>query len=154
MTKIPGWKSLELKNIVFDYNGTLAHKGKVKNGVLEHLSLLTSKYKVYVITADTYGTVSEAFKDIDVNLLILKNKTGTIEKANWVKELGPEHTIAIGNGRNDRDMLAIASVGIAVCGSEGLAVETLMSADVVVHDIIDAISMIQNPKALIATLRE
>ncbi len=125
----------------------MAHKGKVNNRVLEHLSLLTSKYKVYVITADTYGTVSEAFKDIDVNLLILKNETGTIEKANWVKELGPEHTIAIGNGRNDRDMLAIASVGIAVCGSEGLAVETLMSADVVVHDIIDAISMIQKSKS-------
>ena len=50
-------------------------------------------------------------------------------------------------------MLKAAALGIAVIGHEGAAFEALAAADVVTHDIFDAIGLLLNPKRLIATLR-
>ncbi len=61
--------------------------------------------------------------------------------------------VAIGNGRNDRMMLDAAALGIAVCGAEGAAAETLEAADIVVGRIVDALDLLLHPKRLVATLR-
>ena len=61
---------------------------------------------------------------------------------------------AIGNGANDADMLQTAAVGIAVLGAEGLAAETLLAADVVCANPLDALDLLLNPRRLIATLRK
>ena len=50
-------------------------------------------------------------------------------------------------------MLAAAALGIAVCGAEGAAAETLQVADVVVIRIVDALDLLLHPKRLMATLR-
>jgi soluble P-type ATPase len=63
------------------------------------------------------------------------------------------HVVAIGNGRNDRKMLDVAALGIAVCGAEGAAAETLQAGDIVVGRIVDALDLLLHPKRLMATLR-
>jgi soluble P-type ATPase len=61
--------------------------------------------------------------------------------------------VAIGNGRNDRLMLAAAVLGIGVVGGEGLAGEALRASGIVVRHIVDALELLPEPRRLIATLR-
>ena len=74
-------------------------------------------------------------------------------KLDYVKELGCENTVCIGNGRNDRLMLKEARLGIAVILTEGVAQSTLSSADVVCTNIVSALELLLNPLRLTATLR-
>jgi soluble P-type ATPase len=74
-------------------------------------------------------------------------------KLDYVKGLGAQHTICIGNGRNDRLMLKEAALGIAVLLEEGAAVETLVSADIACTHILSALELLTHPLRLTATLR-
>ena len=74
-------------------------------------------------------------------------------KAARVEEIGAERTVAIGNGRNDRLMLARAALGIAVVLGEGAASEAIRAADVVCTSILDALDLLTHPQRLIAVLR-
>jgi len=44
--EIPNYKTVDLKNIVCDYNGTIAKDGKLLNGVGELFKKLTKDFKV------------------------------------------------------------------------------------------------------------
>ncbi len=70
-----------------------------------------------------------------------------------MRQLGAEHVVAFGNGRNDISMLRTAALGIAVLSGEGIAVGTLQVADIVASGPVDAIDLLLNPKRLVATLR-
>jgi soluble P-type ATPase len=61
--------------------------------------------------------------------------------------------VAIGNGRNDVNMLAEAALGIAVMGPEGTSSEAVRAADVVVMSINEALDVLLHPERLKATLR-
>ena len=74
-------------------------------------------------------------------------------KEEYVRQLGADLTVAVGNGRNDRLMLKEAALGIALLQAEGAAVEALMAADVVAPDILAALDLLLAPDGLIATLR-
>jgi soluble P-type ATPase len=74
-------------------------------------------------------------------------------KKNYVKELGADKTVCIGNGRNDRLMLREAALGIAVVLEEGAATETVLASDVVCTDAASALGLLLNPLRLAATLR-
>jgi soluble P-type ATPase len=74
-------------------------------------------------------------------------------KLDYVKALGADRTACMGNGRNDRLMLKEAALGVAVILDEGIAVETLNSADVVCTSILSALELLTNPLRLTATLR-
>ncbi len=60
---------------------------------------------------------------------------------------------AIGNGRNDRLMLAACALGIGVYGGEGIAAETIAASDIVVQDIGAALDLLLQTKRLVASLR-
>lgn len=152
--QIPGVGEWTLRNIVFDYNGTLATGGVMQEEVRNTLIALTKYFDVYVITADTYGTVKAVLENTSVKLKTLEKQPGYLEKKAFVEALDAQATVAVGNGRNDREMLKAARLGIAVIGREGAAIEALQNADVVVQNIMDAMGMMQNPTALIATLRD
>jgi soluble P-type ATPase len=74
-------------------------------------------------------------------------------KLQYVRELGLEQAVCIGNGRNDRLMLEAAALGLAVILAEGIAGETIQAADVVTLAINDALDLLLNPLRLTATLR-
>ena len=151
---IPGQDHLQLSHLVLDYNGTLACNGKLVEGVQQRLAALAEKMIVHIITADTFGTVRAALEDISCQLVILP-ATGPqdVEKRNFVQGLGERNTVAIGNGRNDRLMLKVAAIGVAVIQQEGAALDTLLSADVVAPDILSALDLLCHPVRLAATLR-
>jgi len=150
---ISGFGELTIKNLVFDFNGTIARNGELISGVIDELKFLADEFDVYVITADTFGTVKESLHDADIKLKILTESNGTNEKKEFVKSLGSNHTIAIGNGMNDLGMLEEARIGICVIGYEGAATKALLTSDIAVVHIMDAISLIKKPKAMKATLR-
>ena len=149
---IPGFKPLQLENIVLDFNGTIAFDGKLLPGVAERLTKLCNQFSIYVITADTFGTVQEQMAGL-ARVKVLESGNHRDEKYDFVFQLGSDSVIAFGNGRNDVMLLKAASVGIAVCQQEGAAAEALLSADAVVHDILDGLDLLLYPKRLLATLR-
>ena len=153
MIEIPNFKNIEILNIVCDYNGTIAKDGIVLPQVKALFQELSKEYKLFVITADTFGSVASQLEGFGVSIKILSSTDHTNEKAEFIKELGEENSIAIGNGNNDALMIKNAGIGIAVLGDEGCAKETLMNADIVCKDSIDALELILQPKRLIATLR-
>jgi len=150
---IPGQELLELKNVVFDYNGTLAIDGKLINGVSQNINDLSDRLKFYVITADTYGSVQKQLEDTNCEVIIIPKSQQDISKLNFVKELGATMTLSAGNGRNDHLMLKETIVGIGILQDEGICTATLMNSDIVCKSIEDVFGYLKNPNRLIATLR-
>ncbi|MCG6973368.1 MAG: ATPase P [Desulfobacterales bacterium] len=150
---IPGNKKLMLEHLVLDYNGTIAFDGALIDGVKECLVELSQKLTIHVITADTFGSVEKALKDIACKLVVIPLHHQDRAKMEFVKQIGCEKTVSMGNGENDRLMLKASALGVAIVSGEGAAFETLASADVVCTEIRSALSLLSNPLRLIATLR-
>lgn len=150
---IPGMEKLLLKNMVLDFNGTIALDGNLIPGVQERLNSLAETLDIYILTADTFGTVATACANINGKVTVLKEYIGSVEKLNFVVSLGSRETAAIGNGANDVLMLEGAALGVAVTGPEGVSAKSVTSADVVVKDINEGLDLFLNPKRLVATLR-
>ncbi len=143
-----------IQYIVCDYNGTLAVDGSLKESVAPLFNALSVKgYQIFVITADTHGDAQKNLSGLPCKVEILSSAQHDEEKRDFITKLGSDKCIAFGNGRNDRLMLKEAALGIAVLQEEGLHVETLNAADIVVKDISDGLNLLLNPKRLIATLR-
>ena len=153
--QIPQQSELIIKHIVCDFNGTLATAGKVSPTTIKLLTSLSLKHdvKVHVLTADTFGTVRQQFAQSEINVHLVSKVNGTIDKADFVKQLGVENCVAIGNGNNDIEMLKLAKIGICLMGEEGCATKTLLVSDIVVANINHAINLLDNPLSLKATLR-
>ncbi len=154
MIKISGFKDIEIENIVFDYNGTLAKDGQISNEIKNLLKVICSKYNVYVITADTFGTVKEELKELDLEVKVLSSCDHTNEKMEFILSLGKEVTVAIGNGNNDKSMLKSAVISIAIIGDEGCSKEALFASSIICKDIKNVIELFLYPKRLVATLRK
>ena len=151
--KIPGFGDLKLAHLVLDYNGTLACDGLLIDGVRERLQQIAQSLDIHVITADTFGRVQEQMEGIPSRIIIVANEGQDAAKEDYLLKLEPAGTAAIGNGRNDRRMLARATLGIAVIGAEGLATQTLHAAHLVAPDICSALDLLLHPLRLVATLR-
>jgi P-type E1-E2 ATPase len=152
--QIPGRGDIQVKYTVFDVNGTLATDGQLIAGIESLIAQLRDRVEVRLLTADTHGKQIEIDRQLQLTADRLQPGGHEREqKADYVRALGAQHVVAIGNGGNDVDMLKAATIGIAVIGHEGATFEALFAADVVTHDISDAIGLLLNPKRLIATLR-
>ncbi len=150
---IPGYRQLTLSHLVVDFNGTLAYDGALREGVKPQLAELAKLLDIHVVTGNTYGTANDELHGIPCRILLLQPNGQAQAKRDIVQQLGAEVTVAIGNGRNDTQMMAAATLAIAVIGAEGAAAETLAAADVVTNNIHTALGMLQHHKRLIATLR-
>ncbi len=150
---ITGWKQLKIKYLVFDYNGTLSVDGKLLPGIGEKLVRLAEIFELHVVTADTFGMAAQELEPFPCSLTILPKEKQAEAKREYVKKLGAEQTAAVGNGRNDRLMLAEVALGIVLLQTEGAAVDTLNNADVVCKQATDALDLFLHPKRLTATLR-
>jgi P-type E1-E2 ATPase len=118
--------------------------------VADRLRTLSGLLSIHLLTAGTHGNLEEIEKELGHPLQRIS--TGE-DKVNYVKKLGPEGVVAIGNGANDAGMLQLAAIGIAVLVGEGVAASALQAADVLVTGPIHAIELLLLPKRLVATLR-
>jgi soluble P-type ATPase len=151
--EIPGYRKLEIQHVVCDFNGTVAVDGKLISGVASLMEALSVHVDFHVITADTFGSVEKELKGLACSLSIIPWERQAESKLAYVSELGADTAVCIGNGRNDRLMLKEAALGIGLVQAEGIAAGLLTSADIICPSILDALSLLKEPKRLIATLR-
>jgi P-type E1-E2 ATPase len=151
--EIPNYKTINILHIVLDYNGTIAKDGILQESVKKILPLLTQKYTLHVITADTFGSVKNELKDFDVTVKVLQSDDHTLEKEAYINMLNAVKCAAIGNGNNDAKMIRKAAIGIAVLGDEGCSTKSLLASDITCKSISEALELFLCPKRLIATLR-
>ena len=109
--------------------------------------------KIHILTADTFGKARAALEGIPCEVHILTGKDHDIQKEKYVRKLGPDNVVAFGNGKNDRKMLKIARIGIAVSQGEGCAVDALCAADIHVTSAQNGLGLLLKTKRCKATLR-
>jgi soluble P-type ATPase len=150
---IPGGESLVIRHLLLDYNGTLAVDGELLPGVAERLRRLSEQLEIHVLTADTHGTVVDKLAGLPCRVTVIASDRQDQRKLDYLLEIGPEMTVAVGNGRNDALMLRRALLGICLVQSEGASSLALAAADVVAVDIAHVFDMLINPWRIAATLR-
>lgn len=150
---IPGFGKVRLNNLVSDFTGTLSLNGELIPGVKERLTRVSEILNVHVLTSDTFGTAVSALKDVPCEVKVLEGEFHDLQKEEYVENLGPSSVVAFGNGNNDRKMLRISRIGIAVTEGEGAAVDILMAGEIHVTSINSGFDLLLNPKRLKATLR-
>ena len=150
---IPSRRVLRLEYLLLDVNGTIAPDGQPIPGVRERLDRLSETLGIWLVSADTQGTLAQLATELKAQVRLLHTGDEATQKAALVQELGAERVIALGNGANDAAMLQRAALGIAVMGGEGLAAACLTAADVVTPNIESALDLLLYPRRLVATLR-
>lgn len=151
---IPGRAEMTIEHLVLDFNGTIAFDGKIIEGVNERLKQLAESLKIYVITADTNGSVHRECKELSVEVHVIGKEDQLGEKKRFIESLNPSGAVSIGNGINDEWMFEASDLAIAVIGGEGAAISSLMKSDIVVQNIIDGLDLLLRQNRLIATLRK
>jgi P-type E1-E2 ATPase len=151
---IPGRGELNIQHLVTDVNGTLALDGVLPDRLAKRIGALRDRVQVHLLTADTHG--KQAVIDQQLNLTAVRIRGGNEaqQKADYVRNLGADSVAAIGQGANDAAMLKEAALGICVMSQEGVAVETLLAADLLMPDIFAALDLFEHPLRIIASLRK
>ncbi|MFZ5765592.1 MAG: HAD family hydrolase [Thermodesulfobacteriota bacterium] len=150
---IPGFGAVRLRHLVTDFTGTLSVDGSLLPEIVERFNRVAELVDVHVLTADTFGRARQELVGVRCDLHILEGEQHDRQKEAFVRHLGAEGVIAFGNGKNDRDMLRVARIGVAVCLAEGCAVDAIQSADIMVLSPSDALDLLLSPNRLKATLR-
>jgi soluble P-type ATPase len=146
----PDGSHWELRHLCLDLNGTLALDGVLLPGVADTLRALGEDLEIHLLTAGTHGGIGEVERQLGVKAVPIGRGP---EKEAYVAQLGAEHCVAVGNGRNDAAMLQRARLGIAVLGPEGMSAVTAQAADIVVGDILRGLELLRHPLRIVATLR-
>ncbi len=151
---IPGRGVLQIEHLVCDLNGTLAVDGKLLEGIPRLLKTLSDRLTIHILTADTRGNRETIQMQSGLPVTLISPGDEIHQKAAYIENLDPQHVAAIGQGANDALMLKTAAVGICILSPEGLAVETMNSADIIVSDIYRALELFEKPFRLVASLRK
>jgi P-type E1-E2 ATPase len=150
---IPGRGRLQLEHLVCDVNGTLALDGALPVGMVRTLNALKDRLTIHLISADTSGDLESIQRQLKIQAIKINPHDEAEQKAAYIRQLGPEQVAAIGQGANDAIMLKEAAIGICVLSVEGTAVETLLSADLILPGIFEALELFDKPLRLVSSLR-
>lgn len=150
--EIPGMKPFDIENLCLDYNGTIACDGKLIKGVKEKILLLKNKLNIYVLTADTYGTVEKECKKLGVNIRRFDRENAATCKKKIIKSLSGK-TISFGNGLNDVKLFDNSYISVCVLEQEGVCSKLISHSTIIVKNIIDAFDLLINMNRMKATLR-
>ena len=151
---IPGRGPLQIQNLVTDVNGTFAVDGVLIDGLTKRIASLRDRLEIHMLTADTHGRQASIDELLNLKATRVPPGNEALTKADFVRKLGAESVVAIGQGANDSEMLKTAALGICVMSQEGVAIETLVSADIVVPDIFAALDLLEKPVRIVASLRK
>ena len=148
--EIPGDEAVQLQHLLLDVNGTLTDRGALIPGVAERMRRLATELEVHLLSADTFETLDELAAELNVEG---RRVASGAEKRSLAGKLGAGRCAAVGNGRNDAEMLGDVRLGIAVIGPEGASRTALDAADIACPSIQSALDLLLDPRALAATLR-
>lgn len=149
---IPGRGQYQIENIVFDYNGTIATDGDMSIETINNIKKLSGRAKLYILTADTYGTVTEKCCGLSVNLLTFPSDNAAVYKRNIVESLKGD-TICFGNGFNDMEMFKASTISVCIMGEEGCCGKLIPLSDIVVSSIHDGFELLFKTDRIKADLR-
>lgn len=151
---IPGHGPLRIQHLVTDVNGTLAVDGVLIDGLTKRITSLRDRLEIHMLTADTHGRQGSIDEQLNLKATRIQAGNEAKQKAEFVHKLGADTVVAIGQGANDAEMLKAAVLGICVMSQEGAAVETMISADLIVPDIFTALDLLDKPLRIVASLRK
>jgi P-type E1-E2 ATPase len=151
---IPGRGTLQLRHLVTDVNGTLAVDGQLIEGVAQKIEALKDRLTIHMLTADTHGRQTALDEQLRLKAIRIEPGGEAQQKADYVRKLSAESVIAMGQGANDAGMLKEAALGICILSKEGTALEAVMSADILVPDILTALELLEKPLRITASLRK
>lgn len=149
---IPGRGKYEIENAVFDYNGTVAVNGDMSKNTQKNLKKLSEYVNIYILTADTYGTVKKKCENLPVSVEVFPTHDAADYKEKIVSSLSGQ-SICFGNGYNDIKMFDVADLSICIIEGEGCAGKLLSHSDIIVKSIDDAFELVFNTNRIKATLR-
>jgi len=150
---IPGRGLLQLEHLVCDVNGTLTLDGQLLDGIARTLTGLRDRLELHLVTADIHRRQQLIDRQLGLQAKIIQSVDEAAQKAEFIQRLGAEHVVAIGQGANDAGMLKAAALGICLLSLEGTALSALLSADLVVANIFDALNLLENPLRIVTSLR-
>jgi P-type E1-E2 ATPase len=150
---IPGRGLVLLEHLVCDVNGTVAVDGQLIDGLARSLTSLRDRLELHLVTADTHGRQHLIDRQLNIQAVRIQPGDEARQKLEFVRRLGAQAVIAIGQGANDAAMLKEAALGICVLSPEGAAIETLLAADLVVPQVQTALELLERPLRIVATLR-
>jgi len=107
---IPGRGQIQLQHLVCDVNGTLALDGHLLNGLARPLTGLRDRLALHLLTADTHGRQQIIDQQLNVQAVRIQPGAEAAQKAEYVRRLGAETVIAVGQGANDAEMLQLAAI--------------------------------------------
>jgi len=139
---------------VMDVNGTLAIDGQLIDGVAGKITTLRTQLTIHLLTADTHGKQAAMDQQLGLSAVRILPGGEALQKANYIRRLGSEKVIAIGQGANDAEMLETARLGICVLSVEGVSKDSLLAADLVAPDILSALDLLEKPLRIVASLRK
>ena len=151
---IPGHGPLRIQHLVTDVNGTLAVDGVLIDGLTKRITSLRDRLEIHMLTADTHGRQGSIDEQLNLKATRIQAGNEAKQKAEFVHKLGADTVVAIGQGANDAEMLKAAVLGICVMSQEGAALETMISADLIVPDILTALDLLDKPLRIVASLRK
>ena len=151
---IPGRGIIRLEHLVCDVNGTLAIDGILHENLPRAINNLKDRLNIHLLTADTHGRQTVIDQQLGLQAQRIQPGREAEQKADFVRQLGAEQVVAIGQGANDAAMLEAAIIGIGILSTEGLAQNTLLASDIVVPDIFAALGLLEKPLRIVATLRK
>ena len=150
---IPGTGQIEIRHVVFDFNGTIARDGQLIPGVADGIREFSDRLHFHVLTADTFGSVEKQLQSVEIKVGVISKDSQDRKKLDYVNALGADHTLCVGNGVIDALMLKSACIGIVVLEDEGAAVSAITASDIMVKDVLDVFEYFRTPERLVATLR-
>ena len=148
----PGQTNLEIEFILIDLEGTLASDRRVHPKAKDKINLLSKRTKIYILTAEEKECVEEVLRKVKAEIQYLTQGESSQKKLDFLRQLGPDRTVAIGNGADDIPMIEEAGLGVGVLGKEGMSSEALKKTDVVFTNILDALDFLLKPLRQRATL--
>ena len=84
---IPGRGNYKLSHLVLDLNGTLALDGELIEGVEERLQRLSKLLKLFIISADTFGSASGLKEKLKAEIYLVEKGEGATQKLDLVEKL-------------------------------------------------------------------
>jgi soluble P-type ATPase len=148
----PGQDPIEIESLLVDFEGTLASDGRVPPKAKDKINLLSKRLRIFIFARGEREKVEETLKKVKGEIIHITEGEAVQRKTNLLREVGPIRSVAIGNGKDDMEMIEEAGFGICVVGKEGAFGETVKKADLVVLNILDALDFLLKPLRQKATL--
>jgi soluble P-type ATPase len=101
---IPGRGVLQLSHLVLDVNGFLALDGRLLDGMKKRIGILSDRFEIHLLTADTHGHQAEIDRQLGRRAVRLLPGGEAGRKAAYVRRLGAESTA--GETRLASDLVA------------------------------------------------